>query len=178
MKRIYIIFVTTTVLLLLAAVLWWKRPRYQYVHPKRGSIVEAIYGLGKVKARRKYDVKVAVITAVKNIFVKEGQAVKKGDALIQFEDTGIFRAPYDGTVTNITFNIYDSVIPQATALTVQDMTDKYLEVSLEQEGALRVKKGSEQSFYLKVSGVIILKARWMLYFQNKMNFLLISRLME
>lgn len=141
MKKTYLFTGIIFAAILFASLIWWKKPSYEYIHPRRGEITEAIYGLGKVKARRKYDVKVAVNTHVRNVFVKEGQNVKKGDPLIQFDDSGIFRAPYDGTVTNISFNIYDSVVPQATALTLQDMSDKYLEVSLEQEGALRVKKG-------------------------------------
>ena len=119
------------------------RNQYEYISPKRGKIVEAIYGLGKVKSRRQYDVKIGVMSKVKKVYVQEGQKVKKGDSLLAFDDSGIFKAPFNGTVTNIAFQPPQTVLPQVTALSMEDLADKYIEVSLEQEGALRVKEGQE-----------------------------------
>jgi len=131
----------SSIVLISVVAIWLKKGQYSYVNPRHGEIVEAIYGMGKVKTNKKYDVKVGVLTHVQQIFVKEGDQIKKGAPMIQFNDSGVFRAPFDGTVTRVTFNVFDSVPPQAAALTIEDLSDKYIEVSLEQEGALRVEKG-------------------------------------
>jgi multidrug efflux pump subunit AcrA (membrane-fusion protein) len=83
------------------------------------------------------------MTKVKKVFVREGQRVEKGFSLIQFDDTGIFKAPFAGTVTKLPFNAPDTILPHVSALTLQNLKEKYLEVSLEQEGALRVSKGQK-----------------------------------
>lgn len=141
------LFKNKSVLLILVLVLFlagftslykFNQSKYVYVQPKRGDLVEAIYGLGKVKSNRKYEVRVGVMTKIAKLFVQEGQVVKQGDALIQFEDTKVFKAPFTGTVVSIPFNVPDIILPQVVTLTMLDLKDKYIEVSLEQEGALRV----------------------------------------
>ncbi|MCB0421537.1 MAG: efflux RND transporter periplasmic adaptor subunit [Bdellovibrionales bacterium] len=135
--------VGVVIILLLAAglIFWTSRSQYEYLHPRKGNIVEAIYGLGKVKTRRQHEIKVGVITHVTNIYVEEGEDVQKGQKLIKFEYSDVFTSPYKGVVTHINYHEYDAVVPQTTVLTVQDMSEKFIEVSLDQEGALRVKKG-------------------------------------
>ena len=112
-----------------------------YIDPKRGEMVEAIYGLGKVKTDDFYEVKLGIINTVQELYVREGDAVKKGDKLVRMEGDTIFRAPFDGTVTQIAFRESQSVFPQQTILRLEDLNNKYIEVSLEQQGALRVQKG-------------------------------------
>lgn len=109
--------------------------------PTRGAIVEAIYGLGKVKTLRRFEVKTGILTTVEGLFVREGDTVKKGAPLIKFSDSTPFRAPFDGTVTLVLAQPGESVVPQVSVLRVDDLSQRYVEVSLEQQGALRVKKG-------------------------------------
>ena len=141
-KNLTIIAVATIILvaILIVTTVWKNKNRYVFVSPKKGEIIEAIYGMDKVKSHRSYDVKVGVMTKVKKVFVKEGQPVKKGDSLIQFTDSAVFKAPFAGTVTRVVYNEPETVLPQSTALTIQDLDHKYLDVSLDQEGALRVIK--------------------------------------
>jgi len=113
----------------------------EYVKPRYGPIVEAIYGLGKVKTDRVYEVKLAVIKIVKQIYVHEGELVKKGDRLVKFDDNLVFTAPFSGTVTLVAFHENQSVFPQQPVIRVEDLNTKYIEVSLEQQGALRVHVG-------------------------------------
>lgn len=117
--------------------------KYSWVHPKRGPLVEAVYGLGKVRPERKYEVKLAIMTNVNRLYVKEGDEVEKNAPLIQFNNTAIFRAPFAGLVTQVTYNEAETALPQTVALRLEEIADMYIEVSLEQEGALRVKKGLE-----------------------------------
>ena len=113
----------------------------EYVAPRHGPIVEAIYGLGKVKTARFYEVKVGVPLTIQKLHVHEGDRVRQGAALVQFKDGPLFSAPFDGTVTLVAFQEAQSVYGQQTALRLEDLSTKYIEVSLEQQGALRVQIG-------------------------------------
>lgn len=119
------------------------RSQYELVPPKRGSITEAIYGLGKVKPYNKYDVKLGVLNTVQKILVREGDLVKKGDLLIRFNEALRFFSPINGTVTFVGVDEAEAVAPQTIVLSVQDLSEKYVEVSLEQQGALRVRRGQK-----------------------------------
>lgn len=122
---------------------WVSKRSSDYIKPRRGDITEAIYGLGKVKSHRQFEVKVGITTQMQKLYVREGQKVKKGDRLVKFTDGNAFRAPFDGTVTNIVFHESETVPPNTNTLSIEDLTDKYIEVSLEQEGALRVRPGQK-----------------------------------
>jgi len=113
----------------------------EYVKPKYGPIVEAIYGLGKVKTDRVYEVKLAVVKTIRDIYVHEGAHVKKGERLVRFDDGLVFSAPFGGTVTLVAFHDNQSVFPQQPVVRIEDLHTKFIEVSLEQQGALRVKPG-------------------------------------
>lgn len=141
----YYIIAGAALLIVVIAIIMTKRfrPEYEFVSPNRGDITEAIYGLGKVKSRRKYEVKVAIMTTIERVYVREGETVKKNDPLIKFRDSAVFRAPFDGTITEVPFNEAETIIPQISAVTMEDLKDKYIEVSLEQDAALRVKKGQK-----------------------------------
>jgi len=119
------------------------RNSVDYVSPKYGPIVEAIYGLGKVKTDRVYEVKLSVVKAIEQLYVKEGDKVKKNDNLVKMEGDLYFRAPFDGTVTAIGYHQAQSVFPQQAVLRLENLENKYIEVSLEQQGALRVQTGQK-----------------------------------
>lgn len=117
------------------------KKNYDIVHPTRGPIHETVYGLGKVKSHERYEVIVGVISNVKKLYVDEGFEVKKGTLLIQMEDGGPFKAPFDGTVTKVNVRTGEVALPQRPLVRIEDLTDTYLELSLEQESILRVRKG-------------------------------------
>jgi multidrug efflux pump subunit AcrA (membrane-fusion protein) len=128
-------------LLLIAVVAFFglRGGQVDYINPKYGPIVEAIYGLGKVKTDRVYEVKLAIIKTIKKNYVQEGALVKKGDRLVRFDDGLEFTAPFSGTVTLVAFHENQYVFPQQPVIRVEDLSTKYIEVSLEQQGALRVR---------------------------------------
>jgi multidrug efflux pump subunit AcrA (membrane-fusion protein) len=128
---------------LLAISLIWqisRARRFDLVPLERQTILEAIYGLGKVKALRHYEVKIGVLTTANDVFVVEGQNVKKGDPLIRFESSP-FRTPFSGTVTRVEVSPGEVIVPNVPVIRVEDLSDLYLEVALEQQGALRVRAG-------------------------------------
>lgn len=141
LRQKWLWLVAAVVTIAVAAVVYsvFASNRLETVSPRYGPIVEAIYGLGKVKTDSVYEVKLGVIKTVRNIYVREGVTVKKGDRLVRFDDGVVFNAPFSGTVTLVAFHENQSVFPQQPVVRIEDLNTKYIEVSLEQQGALRVR---------------------------------------
>jgi len=137
----YKLWVSISVVLAVAVVallITLQQRNVDYIHPRYGDVVEAIYGLGKVKSRSAYDLKLGIIKTIDRLYVKEGDRVNKGQPLVRMDDGTLFQAPIAGTVTLVAYTEAQQVFPQQTLLRIEDLHDRYVEVSLEQEGALRV----------------------------------------
>lgn len=139
--RLWIAITTTIVVLSSIAIYSLSKKNVEYVSPRHGAIVEAVYGLGKVKTNHFYELKLGITKTVEELYVSEGSHIKKGDELVRMEGDTLFRAPFDGIVTLLAFHESQPVFPQQTILRLDDPSKKFIEVSLEQQGALRVKKG-------------------------------------
>lgn len=111
------------------------------VAPTRGPIVESVYGLGTVTSARTYNLRVGVTTHIVRVFVAEGDKVEKGANLVELFDAGIQRAPFSGTVTGVAYKAGETVFPQSTIVSLVDLTELYVLVSLEQQAVLRVQPG-------------------------------------
>ncbi len=111
------------------------------IHPKIGDIVEAVYGIGTVTARHTFDLKLGVSDTLEKLYVQEGDAVLKGAPLVALADLPAVRAPFAGVVTSLPFKEGETLFPQIPVLTLTDVKNPYIVVSLEQEGALRVRQG-------------------------------------
>lgn len=111
------------------------------VNPEKGDIVEAVYGLGIIRSEYTYHAKAAIVNSVKKFFVTEGQDVKKGEVLFITDQDTIIRAPFNGKITDIPVTVSENLFPQSVILTLVDLQNLYLEVSLEQQAAIRLKKG-------------------------------------
>lgn len=105
---------------------------------KKGTVIDAVYGIGTVTANNVWRITPSVVTTVNNVWVKAGDVVKKGQKLIQNESV-IWRAPFDGTVTSLSFKVGENTFNATPILTLVDMKDRYLLVSIEQQGALLVR---------------------------------------
>jgi len=119
--------------------------------PQRGSIVEAVYGIGTVTASKTFQLKLGVTATIKALFVKEGDAVEEGSPLLDLDVGATFRAPFGGTITAVPYKVGESVFPQAPIVTLVNLVDRYIVVSLEQQGALRVRAG--QSVHLSFESI-------------------------
>lgn len=140
--KLYLIIGAAAIILIVIAILFFKKnDNLKTVKVEKGNIVEAVYGIGTVTANQSYVLKVAVATNVENIYVKEGDQVKKGAALIKFVDTPVFKAPFEGTINQVTYKIGETVTPQSVVLTMVNFSDRYVTVALEQQGAIRVERG-------------------------------------
>lgn len=109
------------------------------VKPKHGDIVESIYGLGTVKSDKIFHVRAGIALVVNNLYVREGDLVKQGSALVKLDES-IMRSPIEGTVTEVSYKDGELVTPQISIITVTNLKSLFLEVSLEQQLILRVKK--------------------------------------
>lgn len=115
--------------------------RNETVHPIKGNIVEAVYGLGIIKSENTYHAKAAIVSSVADFFVSEGQDVKKGERLFITDQGSIYKAPFDGKITDIPVTVGENLFPQTLILSLIDLQHLYLEVSLEQQAAMRLSKG-------------------------------------
>lgn len=129
--------------LVLAAIFFWRNQNkgLQRASLKNGPIKESIYGIGTVVARDRFQFKVGQVTTALRIFVKEGQKVEKGQALLELAGPVRISSPMDGTVVNLPYNSGENVFPDTPAITVENLQDRYVTATLEQQGALRVRKG-------------------------------------
>ena len=130
---------------LIGSVLWGQRRRAEAASKlseplARGSISEAVYGIGTVTARNSFQLRLGVSAYVQKLYVREGDRVQKGDRVADLDQVS-FRAPFAGTVTSLPAKVGETVAPQAIVLAMADLLDRYLIVTLEQRGALRVKQG-------------------------------------
>lgn len=147
MKKSRIIVIATLLIFVILGVLVFKNKsqtrNMKYTDPiQRGTILESVYGIGTVTARKSYQLKSGVTNIIEKIYVREGDQVKKNGKLLDLE-SATFLAPFAGTVTWVPVKEGELAFAQAVLLTLTDLTDRYLIVSLDQRGALRVKNGQK-----------------------------------
>lgn len=110
---------------------------------ERGTIIESVYGIGTVEATRSYQLKTGVGATIEQLYVQEGDQVKRGQRLVRLSGVGTFTAPFAGTITSLPYHVGETVFAQATILQLVDLNDRYLTVSVEQRGALRARPGQK-----------------------------------
>ncbi len=114
---------------------------HKTIHPHKGNVIESVYGLGIIKSENNYEAKAAILSSVKEFFVSEGQDVKKGQKLFVTDQGSIYIAPFSGQITDIPVTVSENLFPQSTILSLVDLNKLYLEVSLEQQGAMKLSRG-------------------------------------
>lgn len=141
MKKILI----PLIVILAAAAAWYffNQKKYVIVHPHKGDITEAVYGLGKVKSHQKFDVIIGIMSTMTNQYVDEGYNVKEGEPLLQFERAPVVRAPFSGTVTLLRVKKGETALPNMPILRLENLNSRFIELSIEQESALRIQKGQK-----------------------------------
>ena len=139
------------------------KKRFDFEPIKRGPIVESVYGIGILSAEKSFSVKTRVTATILKIYQQEGTQVAKNAPLIKLDGIGTFYAPFAGTITASKFKEGETIFPQAIVMSLVDLKDTYLSVSLEQQGALSIKEGldvkisfdgmREQAFTGKVQSI-------------------------
>lgn len=108
---------------------------------QRGTIVDAVYGIGTVTALNRISFNPMVGATLSRTYVKEGDRVKKGLPLIRTDDGNVFTAPFDGVANYFPYRQGENASVTSPMLIFTDMANRYVVVSMEQQGALRVKVG-------------------------------------
>ncbi|TGM05148.1 efflux RND transporter periplasmic adaptor subunit [Leptospira jelokensis] len=140
-KKIYGSIASIVIILILIFVFLFRGSKSDRLTVKKGSLVEAVYALGTVKPIDSFVLKFGIAASVRDIFVEEGQSVKKGEPLL-VNDSGItFRSPITGTITKLSIAKNETAMPGLPVLEIQNLKEVYVSVSLDQESALRVKPG-------------------------------------
>lgn len=113
---------------------------------QKGPITQSVYGIGSVIADRSFQYKVGVTARITKLLVTEGDVVKKDQVLIVLDGEVPFKAPFVGTVSAINFKEGETVFQNTPILTLIDQSRLFIEVSLEQQGALKIEKGLKTIF--------------------------------
>jgi multidrug efflux pump subunit AcrA (membrane-fusion protein) len=154
------IFAIGAALILLGGALTWflKNGRNgHWVSLHRGKISEAIYGLATLEADQTFRYKPAVVSQLKRLWVKEGERVQKNQALLSLSEGPIIRSPIHGIVTQLDVRENETCFPNSTLITVMNLEQVELAITLEQASALRVKpKQSVRVQFESVKGSPIL----------------------
>jgi len=108
---------------------------------KRGSITEAVYGIGTVTPNQAYTFRANVTAQILERHVKEGDSVKARAPLFVVEGMGQIRAPFEGVVTKVSYEKGEVATPEAPIAVVTDLKNPYVLVSLDQSAAVRVRRG-------------------------------------
>ena len=109
---------------------------------RKGSVVDAIYGIGTVMATRSYAIKPGIIASITELYVKEGDFAHKGARLAKIDNV-VYRAPFDGVTNFLPYKVGENIFTQLPVMVFTDLENRYLVVSLEQQGALRVRAGQK-----------------------------------
>jgi macrolide-specific efflux system membrane fusion protein len=140
-KNLSIAFVSMAIIAFVVFYFFQKSSASELRPPRIGPVVEAVYGLGTVVAPQTYQVKTLVGQVVNEIYVNEGDIVEKGDPLIRLDGSGELRAPFEATVTSVSLKKGELLFASNPGVTLVNLKNLYIEVSLEQQAALRVRKG-------------------------------------
>lgn len=159
MKKKYIIISISLLIILMIVAFIKFQNKPNLIYPQISSIVESVYGLGIVKSNQNYYARVALTSVMEKIFVKEGQLVKKGTKLFRLAEESIVYAPFEGVITHIEANDAEMVFPQRDILVMQNLDDLYIEVSLEQQGAVKIEKNQNATLSFDVLSKEVVKGK-------------------
>ncbi|MGE4169561.1 MAG: efflux RND transporter periplasmic adaptor subunit [Candidatus Margulisiibacteriota bacterium] len=123
---------------------WTQFKKTTQVHTialKKGSITEAVYGIGTVVSDQTFEAKVGITSALAKVFVKEGDFIQKGKPLLKLDGGAVLKAPFSGTVTKLSYKEGETVFAQNPILTLTNLKSRYLRVALEQQGMVHVRPG-------------------------------------
>ncbi len=138
---------------------------------QKGSIIQSIYGIGTVTASRSFALKTGVTSTIRSILVKEGDTVLAGRRLVELDQGVTFTAPFSGTITSLPTKVGETVFQQSVILTLVDLTDRYLVVSLDQKGAIKVHQGQKAKISFESLREKVFEGTVESIYSNESNFL-------
>ena len=82
-------------------------------------------------------------TAIREIYVKNGQAVRKGDKLMQLDNGELLRAGLDGVVTEMRFDTTDWLWNNVDLIRISDLTHLKVSLSVDEYDVRNVSAGQK-----------------------------------
>lgn len=141
--RLWLFLGAGVVALILGFGFWnWNRNQAQWAEVKQGSLKEAVYGIGTVDSDQKFVWKSPITHTLATIHVAEGDSVKSDQMLFQVIEGPTIRAPFAGVVTRLPYNRGENIFQNTVVIEILNLTKRHIQATLEQQGALRVKKGA------------------------------------
>lgn len=141
-KKIYFI-ILIVIFFALLSVYFWRASRWIEVRPEKASIVESIYALGTVESDSKFELKTGVPMTIEHLMVKEGDLVQRGQPILVYQNGPKVLSPLTGTAVSVYANEFE-ILPAGTkVLEIQDLNKLYVEVALEQQSIMRVRKNQK-----------------------------------
>lgn len=121
----------------------FSRNSQRLVRPTIGPVVDAVYALGIVKTDRWYNVRFGMNAVIQRLYVSEGQEIAAGSPLLMTDSGIIFRAPFSGTITQLSFRESEMAPAGQAVITLADTKTMYVRVSLDQKSVVMVRKGQK-----------------------------------
>lgn len=147
MKNKKTIIISLVTLLIVAGLVFFKKwkadSQFEFVAITKGPIIESVYGLGTIKSKNIFELKLGVSTSVEKILVEEGETVKLRQPIVKLSSMPLKTSPLAGMVTLVNYHENEIVPANTPVLRIEDPNELTIEVKLEQQGALRVKKGDK-----------------------------------
>jgi membrane fusion protein, macrolide-specific efflux system len=109
--------------------------------PQKKNVIEAVYGLGKIKSSQKFELFSGILSVVQDQFVQEGDHVQENDPLLKLTHTPILKSPLNGVVSFMKISKGEKTIPSTLLLRIENLQTRFLELIVEQESVLKIKKG-------------------------------------
>ncbi len=142
MNKNKLFFLLIPILILFSTTIYkFKKTKIVIVHPGKRNITEAVYGLGTISPAKVFHLKIGVMAMIKKIDVEEGQSIVEGTSLVEFDSIPAIKSPIAGLVTSIAYKVNEVAFPQMNILTVMDIKEKYITLSLEEQAIVKIKIG-------------------------------------
>jgi multidrug resistance efflux pump len=144
MSKPRIVLALALLTIVVVSALWLRsRNSSEWVAPRKGPLTQAIYGLGTLVSEREYQLKPGIAGTLEKVFVREGDSVKAGDPLVKLIEAPAYRAPFSGTVIAVPFQAGENVFPQVPIVTLVDLANQYISMTIEQASALLIRPGQK-----------------------------------
>jgi multidrug efflux pump subunit AcrA (membrane-fusion protein) len=137
-KKKFLFLIPVAFASLLFFMLYQKNHSGKWVALHESKITESIYGLATLESDEIFRYRVGITSQIRKLVVKEGDAVKKGDLLLQLSEGATVQSPIDGIVTQLDTKEKETAFPNINLITVMNLKKVALSITLEQSSAIRV----------------------------------------
>jgi multidrug efflux pump subunit AcrA (membrane-fusion protein) len=115
----------------------------KFVAVKTGAMVESVYSLATVKTELSYNLRPFVTEKIAKIFITEGDFIYKNAPLLLLDTGLILYSPITGVISKVFMKDSEVLVAGQIVMTIINFDKMYLTASLDQESALKVRRGQK-----------------------------------